>query len=162
MTILSHLVVRSPLSCYQRQLVRNRSKNDSNTDCSLRLPYYVKCKVGVFDHSVSCLQLSRRSVLIDYTQPDEDTPGEWKMVEVSSHHERCSIAYRPKHTPRIILTLLWQACKDCKVCIVTKSQKLSSGVLRFMTSIWALSDDRSTRLQQKCTALLFWRHVFRS
>ena len=91
-------------------------------------------------------------MLIDYTQPDEETPGEWKMVEVSSHHGRCSTGFCPRQTTLMILTLCWQACKDCKVCIVTKSQKLSSGALRFMTSIWALSDDRSTRLQQKCAA----------
>ncbi|MCJ1400113.1 hypothetical protein MMC11_003316 [Xylographa trunciseda] len=63
-----------------------------------------------------------RATLIDYTQPNEEIPGEWKMVE---------------------------ACKTCKVYLVTRKQKLASGALRFTTSIWALSNDRGVRLQQK-------------
>ncbi|MCJ1320126.1 hypothetical protein MMC15_005463 [Xylographa vitiligo] len=63
-----------------------------------------------------------RATMIDYTQPNEEIPGEWKMVE---------------------------ACKNCKVHLITRKQKLASGALRFTTSIWAFSDDRGVRLQQK-------------
>ncbi|MCJ1248125.1 hypothetical protein MMC30_005340 [Trapelia coarctata] len=63
-----------------------------------------------------------RGTVIDYTQPDLDKANEWKMVE---------------------------ACKGCRVCIVTKTQTRSNGTLRFMTSIWTLSDSRGTRIQQK-------------
>ncbi|MCJ1417399.1 hypothetical protein MMC32_003743 [Xylographa parallela] len=63
-----------------------------------------------------------RATMIDYTQPNEEIPGEWKMVE---------------------------ACKNCTVKLITRKQKLASGALRFTTSIWAFSDDRGVRLQQK-------------
>jgi hypothetical protein len=43
----------------------------------------------------------------------------------------------------------FQACKECRVCIVTKTCARPNGSLRFMTSIWTLSDDRATRVQQK-------------
>ncbi|MCJ1478702.1 hypothetical protein MMC13_007384 [Lambiella insularis] len=64
----------------------------------------------------------RRASLIDYTVPNEEIHGEWKMAK---------------------------ACKNCTVRLVTRKQKLASGALRFTTSIWTFSDDRSVRLQQK-------------
>ena len=42
-----------------------------------------------------------------------------------------------------------EAASNCKVSIVTKRQKLSTGETRFITSIWALSDDRTVRLEQE-------------
>lgn len=42
-----------------------------------------------------------------------------------------------------------EAAANCKVSVVTKRQKLSTGETHFITSIWALSDDRTVRLQQE-------------
>jgi len=63
-----------------------------------------------------------RAELVDYTQPNPEIHGEWMMVE---------------------------ACKACKVCIVTRNEKTSNGALQFKTSVWVLSENRGTRLQQE-------------
>ncbi|SLM39530.1 hypothetical protein LPUS_10090 [Lasallia pustulata] len=75
---------------------------------------------AIFDDSMILCEVQATS--IEYTQPDEGKQGEFRMVE---------------------------AVSDCKVSVVTKRQKLSTGENRFVTSIWALSDDRSVRLQQE-------------
>jgi hypothetical protein len=60
--------------------------------------------------------------------------------------------------PRVDITLVppdvtdfaLKACKACKVCIVTRNEKTSNGALQFKTSVWVLSENRGTRLQQEC------------
>lgn len=48
-------------------------------------------------------------------------------------------------------TKIVQAMQDCKISIVTKKMRSSStGTTRYITSIWALSSDRSVRLKQQC------------
>ena len=47
-------------------------------------------------------------------------------------------------------TKLIQAMQDCKISIVTKMRSSSTGTTRHITSIWALSSDRSVRLKQQC------------
>ena len=42
-----------------------------------------------------------------------------------------------------------KACDACRICLVTKPQKLASGNIRYSSSIWALSDDGEVRLEQK-------------
>lgn len=61
---------------------------------------------------------------MEYTQQVEDKPGEFEMIEASS---------------------------SCKISIVTKRYRISENNTRYITSIWAMSDDRSVRLQQKRT-----------
>ena len=41
-----------------------------------------------------------------------------------------------------------QACGACTVMLVRKKQKLSTGAIRFATSVWAFSDDLRVRLEQ--------------
>jgi len=106
-------------------------------DAIILCEVYVSQKYG-YDLANSC---HSRGTLIDYTQPDSDKCGEWKMVEV----RQCVDVVAQIWT----LILSSQACKDCRVCIVTKTQTRPNGSLRFMTSIWILSDSRGTRLQQK-------------
>ncbi|KAL9117639.1 MAG: hypothetical protein Q9187_005822 [Circinaria calcarea] len=62
-----------------------------------------------------------RAKSIEYTQPDETQPGEWRMVD---------------------------ACPSCSVYLVRKQHNLTSGAIRYSTSIWALSDDGSVRVEQ--------------
>ena len=64
---------------------------------------------------------NRRGTSVDYTQPDENKVGEWRMVK---------------------------ACGECSIKLITRKKKISGGV-RYLTSIWVLSDDRSVRMQQK-------------
>ena len=60
---------------------------------------------------------------VEYTIPDEGKPGDWKLVE---------------------------ATKRCKISVVTKRFKLpNTDKIRYISSIWALSDDRTVRLQQR-------------
>ena len=60
---------------------------------------------------------------VEYTVPDEDKPRDWKIVE---------------------------ATKKCKISVVTKRFKLpNTNKTRYISSIWALSDDRKVRLQQR-------------
>lgn len=79
----------------------------------------------------SMLQLSncclRKGVSVDFTQrnPSEEYPEEEK-------------------------TKLTKAMEQCKISIVTKMRSNSAGKTRHITSIWALSDDRETRMQQEC------------
>ena len=42
-----------------------------------------------------------------------------------------------------------EACSSCRISIVTKGHKVAGGNTRYVTSIWALSGDRTVRLQQK-------------
>ncbi|KAF2087016.1 hypothetical protein K490DRAFT_43232 [Saccharata proteae CBS 121410] len=44
---------------------------------------------------------------------------------------------------------LGEAMKDCRICIVRKRDTRPDGSSRFLTSIWALSDDHEVRMQQK-------------
>lgn len=71
----------------------------------------------------SALLCDVKGSCVEYTQPDENTPGDLKMIK---------------------------AMTECRLCLVTKRRKLSTGGLRFSTSIWALSEDRSVRMQQEC------------
>lgn len=64
----------------------------------------------------------RNATLVEYTAPDPETPGELKMIEVAT---------------------------ACKISVITKMQKYATGS-HFETSIWALSNDKKVRLQQKC------------
>lgn len=50
-------------------------------------------------------------------------------------------------------TKIIQAMEDCKISIVTKMRSSSTGTTRHITSIWALSSDRSVRLKQQCELL---------
>jgi len=43
-----------------------------------------------------------------------------------------------------------QVMKDCTISIVTKMRSNSVGRTRHVTSVWAMSDDRTVRLQQQC------------
>ena len=63
----------------------------------------------------------RFGTCVEYTAPDEENPGEWKMTEAAS---------------------------ACKIYIITKMQKYANGS-RFISSIWSMSDDRKIRVQQK-------------
>jgi hypothetical protein len=69
---------------------------------------------------------------VEYTVPDEDNPGEWKMKEAAS---------------------------SCKISVITRMQKYSTGS-RFVTSIWTVTDDRRVRLQQKRKLFLFGRTLW--
>ena len=62
-----------------------------------------------------------RGMSIDYTEPDTEKYGEWKMA---------------------------QACAGCTIMLIRKRQKLSTGAIRFATSVWAFSDDLRVRLEQ--------------
>jgi len=42
-----------------------------------------------------------------------------------------------------------EAAHHCRICVVRRRDSLPDGSLRFTTSIWAFSDDRQVRLQQK-------------
>ncbi|KAK3079180.1 hypothetical protein LTS18_005542, partial [Coniosporium uncinatum] len=42
-----------------------------------------------------------------------------------------------------------EAARACRICVVRRRDSLPDGALRFTTSIWAFSDDRQVRLQQK-------------
>ncbi|KAI9818418.1 MAG: hypothetical protein M1827_000477 [Pycnora praestabilis] len=42
-----------------------------------------------------------------------------------------------------------QAAADCHIYLIRRKEPLSSGGVRFFTSIWALSENRSVRIQQK-------------
>jgi len=54
-----------------------------------------------------------------------------------------------------------EAARACRICVVRRRDSLPDGALRFTTSIWAFSDDRQVRLQQKrkslvsCTSVLY-------
>ena len=64
-----------------------------------------------------------RGSSVEYTLPNEDKPGDWKIVE---------------------------ATKKCKISVVTKRFKLpTTNKPRYISSIWALSEDRKVRLQQR-------------
>ena len=76
----------------------------------------------------SALLCDVRGTCVEYTIPDEETPGDLKLVKATT---------------------------DCRLCLVTKRKKLSTGGLSFSTSIWALSDDRRVRMQQECTSRTF-------
>ena len=52
--------------------------------------------------------------------------------------------------PADVTDLALKACKACKVCVVTRNEKKSNGALQFKTSVWVLSENRGTRLQQEC------------
>ena len=41
-----------------------------------------------------------------------------------------------------------EAASSCKISVITRMQKYSTGS-RFVTSIWTVSDDRRIRLQHK-------------
>lgn len=58
---------------------------------------------------------------VDYTIPDEDKPGDYLMTN---------------------------ACSACKIYLITKGLQLPSGKSHWSTSIWAVSNDRYTRLEQ--------------
>ena len=62
-----------------------------------------------------------RGLSIDYTEPDPEKYGEWKMAN---------------------------ACAGCTIMLVRKKHKLSTGAVRFATSVWAFSDDLRVRLEQ--------------
>ncbi|MCJ1306878.1 hypothetical protein MMC25_000522 [Agyrium rufum] len=62
-----------------------------------------------------------RGTSIDYTLPDPDKVGDFKSLQASG---------------------------PCQIMIVRKKQRLSTKQIRFSTSIWAFSDDRSVRLEQ--------------
>jgi hypothetical protein len=84
--------------------------------------YYAKRKCFLrIDHFYNS-NLSRVCSTVEYTIPDEENPPDLKMVQGSA---------------------------ECQLFLVTKRHKLSSGVLRFTTSIWALSDDKNVRVQQE-------------
>ena len=42
-----------------------------------------------------------------------------------------------------------EATGPCRISIITKKQQLSAGSTRYITSVWAISDDRGVRMQQK-------------
>ncbi|KAL8791601.1 MAG: hypothetical protein Q9195_005806 [Heterodermia aff. obscurata] len=78
----------------------------------------------VFDHALTlCTGVG---VSVDYTQRT--------LIEESPDEERTKIV---------------QAMQDCKISIVTKMRSSSTGVTRHITSIWAISSDRSVRLKQQ-------------
>ncbi len=64
----------------------------------------------------------RRGASVEFTQPDPELPGEWKMMEATG---------------------------PCRISIITKKQQLSAGSTRYITSVWVISDDRGVRMQQK-------------
>ena len=47
-----------------------------------------------------------------------------------------------------------KACDRCRICLVTKTRKLTDGNVRYSSSIWALSENGEIRLQQKSLLLL--------
>ena len=76
-----------------------------------------------YEESVPADHKSRIGTSVEYTVPDEDKVGDWKIVEATSR---------------------------CKISVVTKRFKLPhTDKTRYISSIWALSDDRKVRLQQR-------------
>ena len=59
---------------------------------------------------------------MEYTQPDEENSGDFKMND---------------------------ACQSCRICLITRPEKLASGKSRYHTAVWVMSDDGMVRLQQK-------------
>ena len=82
---------------------------------------YERFKKSIFgDAAVLCEAIGS---CVEYTVPDEEKPGDWKIVE---------------------------ATKMCQISVVTKMFKLpNTDKTRYISSIWALSDDRKVRLQQR-------------
>ena len=77
-----------------------------------------------------------------------------KHVAYESNREGSSVDYTQRSTseenPAEEKTKIIQAMQDCKISIVTKMRSSSTGTTRHITSIWALSSDRSVRLKQQC------------
>lgn len=78
-------------------------------------------KQSIFgDAAILC---QARGTSVEYTVPDQDRPGDWKMIE---------------------------ATQNCQISVVTKRFKLPhTDKTRYITSIWTLSNDRKVRLQQR-------------
>lgn len=63
-----------------------------------------------------------RATAVEFTQADPENPANLRMVE---------------------------AVSLCRILVATKKQELSSESTRYVTSIWAISDDHEVRVQQK-------------
>ena len=80
-----------------------------------------------------------------------------KQVAYESYRAGASVDYTQRSlnedAPDEEKTKIIQAMEDCKISIVTKMRSSSTGTTRHITSIWALSSDRSVRLKQQCELL---------
>ena len=103
------------------------SELSSKDQFSLVLPCYVICKYSRKRYVAFTHYSHSRGKSVDYTQPDDELLGDFVMRN---------------------------ACGDCQIYIIRRPQQMPSGKTRYNASIWTLSDNGETRLQQKRKIIL--------